>query len=74
MFRGSEDFRSRRLYRWSVSDQFVRLNEEILGNATQSKARVGDTVRVNGAVRLDKDLVSGYRYDVIIEDAKVTVE
>lgn len=41
---------------------------------TQSKAKVGDTVLVEGIVTLDKDLGSGYQYDVIIEDAKVKVE
>ncbi|MCP4713709.1 MAG: hypothetical protein GY868_01225 [Deltaproteobacteria bacterium] len=37
-------------------------------------ARVGDTVLVTGVVILDKDLGSGYKFDVIIENAKVTVE
>jgi hypothetical protein len=41
---------------------------------SQMKAKVGDTVLVEGIVRLDKDLGSGYQYDVIIEDAKVKVE
>ena len=41
---------------------------------TQTKAKVGDTVLVEGNVSLDKDLGSGYRYDVILEDAKVKVE
>jgi hypothetical protein len=41
---------------------------------TQAKAKVGDTVLVEGAVTLDKDLGAGYKYDVIIEDAKVKVE
>lgn len=41
---------------------------------TQAKTKVGDTVLVEGIVRLDKDFGSGYRYDLIIEDAKVKVE
>lgn len=41
---------------------------------TQAKAKVGDTVLVEGKVTLDKDLGAGYKYDVIIEDAKVKVE
>ena len=41
---------------------------------TQAKAKVGDTVLVEGIVRLDKDFGSGYKYDLIIEDAKVKVE
>ncbi len=41
---------------------------------TQAKAKVGDTVLVVGKVAVDKDLGAGYKYDVIIEDAKVKVE
>ena len=41
---------------------------------TQMKAKVGDTVLVEGIVTLDKDFGSGYQYDVVIEDAKVKVE
>ena len=41
---------------------------------SQMNANVGDTVLVEGIVRLDKNLGSGYQYDVIIEDAKVKVE
>ena len=42
--------------------------------ATQAKAKVGDTVLVEGTVTLDKDLGAGYQYDVMIEDAKVKIE
>ena len=35
---------------------------------------VGDTVVVTGPVALNKDFGMGYQYDVIIEDAAVTVE
>jgi hypothetical protein len=35
---------------------------------------VGDTVLVSGAVQLNKDFGMGYQYDIIIEDADVTVE
>jgi len=41
---------------------------------TDVPAKVGDTVLVKGKVILDKDFGYGYKYDVIIEDAKVTVE
>jgi hypothetical protein len=41
---------------------------------TQIEAKVGDTVLVNGTLVTDKDFGSGYRYDVIVEDAEVTVE
>jgi hypothetical protein len=41
---------------------------------TQAKAKVGETVLVEGTVTLDKDLGAGYKYDLIVEDAKVKIE
>jgi len=41
---------------------------------TASEAKVGDTVFVTGVVATDRDFGSGYRYSLIIEDAKVVVE
>ena len=41
---------------------------------TSGTAQVGDTVLVKGKVTLDKDFGFGYKYDVIIENAVVTVE
>jgi hypothetical protein len=41
---------------------------------TNVTAKVGDKVLVNGMVASDKDFGSGYRYDVIVEDAEVKVE
>lgn len=41
---------------------------------TSVAAKMGDKVLVSGKVAADKDFGSGYRYDVIIEDAEVTVE
>lgn len=41
---------------------------------TTITANVGDTVVVSGPLTLDKDFGYGYQYNVIIEDAKVTVE
>lgn len=35
---------------------------------------VGDTVLVTGTVNLNKDFGMGYTYDVLVEDAQVTVE
>jgi hypothetical protein len=35
---------------------------------------VGDTVVIKGPVALNKDFGMGYTYDVIVEDAEVTVE
>lgn len=41
---------------------------------TDSKSTVGDTVLVNGKVSTDRDFGSGYKFDVMVEDAKVKVE
>lgn len=41
---------------------------------TQAKAKVGDTVLVDGVVSIDRDFGAGYKYKVMIEDAKVKVE
>lgn len=41
---------------------------------TSATAKVGDLVLVEGTLTLDKDFGLGYRYDLIVEDAKVTVE
>ena len=37
-------------------------------------AKVGDTVLITGLVHLDRDLGSGYHYDVLVEDARVKTE
>jgi hypothetical protein len=41
---------------------------------TAADAQVGDTVLVTGMVTLDKDFGYGYKYNVIVEDAKIVVE
>ena len=41
---------------------------------TVNDAKLGDTVLVSGKVSTKKDFGAGYKYDVILEDAKVTVE
>ena len=41
---------------------------------TTTTVKVGDVVMVNGVVSVDRDFGYGYSYDVIIEDARVTVE
>jgi hypothetical protein len=41
---------------------------------TSETVKVGDTVVVAGKVTTDKDFGYGYKYDVILEDAKLTVE
>jgi hypothetical protein len=45
-----------------------------LAVASAQTAGVGAVVLVTGIVRLDRDLGSGYHYDVIVEDAKVQAE
>jgi len=41
---------------------------------TDVTANTGDTVVINGTLTLDKDFGYGYAYDVIVEDAEVTIE
>jgi hypothetical protein len=41
---------------------------------TDATVQVGDTVLVSGSVTVDKDFGAGYRYAIIVEDAKVSVE
>lgn len=41
---------------------------------TTAEPNVGDTVLVTGPLSLNKDFGMGYQYDVIVEDAQVTVE
>jgi starvation-inducible outer membrane lipoprotein len=41
---------------------------------TSTDAALGDTVLVSGLVSTNKDFGAGYKYAVILEDAKVTVE
>lgn len=49
--------------------------ESVDVTATSDKAtKVGDTVIIEGTVTVDKDFGAGYFYDVIIENATVTVE
>ena len=41
---------------------------------TSAMVKKGDTVIISGVLVIDKDFGYGYAYDVIIEDAEVTVE
>jgi hypothetical protein len=41
---------------------------------TGTTVKVGDLVLVNGVVSIDRDFGYGYEYEVILEDARVTVE
>ncbi len=40
----------------------------------QAPLVVGDTVLVRGTVATNKDFGFGYHYDVMLEEAKITVE
>ena len=48
--------------------------EQDLTVTTEDTAEVGSTVVVRGTVATDRDLGSGYKYDVLIENAKVTAD
>ena len=41
---------------------------------SEEMAAVGNTVLVQGVVAIDRDFGFGYKYDLIIEEAKITVE
>ncbi len=41
---------------------------------TSTMAKTGDTIVVTGVLTTDKDFGHGYQYDLIIEDAQITVE
>ena len=49
-------------------------NNNDLTLTTQATAKLGDTVLVTGKISTSKDFGGGYKYTVIIEDAKVVVE
>ncbi len=49
-------------------------NDQDLTVTTTTPAALGDTVLVTGPVSQKKDFGAGYKYDVILDDAKVTVE
>jgi hypothetical protein len=53
-------------------DADARTND--LTITTDVTVKIGDTVLISGKVFLNKDFGSGYKYDMIIEDAKVTRE
>ena len=41
---------------------------------TMTTVKVGDLVLVSGVVSIDRDFGYGYEYEVLLENAKVTVE
>jgi len=53
-------------------DAAAKTNDLVV--TTDATAKVGDTVLVSGQIVVDKDFGFGYKYPVIIENAKVTAE
>jgi len=41
---------------------------------TSASPEVGSTILVSGTVFIDRDFGYGYRYDLLIEDASITIE
>jgi hypothetical protein len=41
---------------------------------SNDKAKIGDTVLVKGTLAKDKDFGHNYKYSILVENAKVTVE
>jgi hypothetical protein len=50
------------------------LTDVILTVTTAVVVKVGDAVLVKGVLSTNRDFGLGYKYDLIIEDAQVTVE
>ncbi len=57
-----------------VQDGTGKTSANDLTVTTADKAKVGDTVLITGKLSADKDFGYGYKYALIIEDAKVKVE
>ena len=64
-----EERRFHRRYR-----KHIRRHFKFYAHDAQQAANVGDTVLVSGTMVLNKDFGAGYKYDLIIEDATITVE
>jgi hypothetical protein len=57
-----------------IQDGTGAIGDNDLLITSNDKAKVGDTVLVEGTVAINKDFGAGYKYRVLVEDAKVTVE
>lgn len=57
-----------------VEDGTGKKGADDLTVTTSTNAKVGDTVLISGPITLNKDFGYGYKYDVIMQNAKVTVE
>jgi len=49
-------------------------SHDLTVTTTTAQPNVGDTVLITGPLVLNKDFGMGYQYDVIVEDAQVTIE
>jgi hypothetical protein len=49
-------------------------SNDLTVTTTTAQPNVGDTVLITGPLVLNKDFGMGYQYDVIVEDAQVTIE
>ncbi len=60
---------------WLHIQDGTKFGEDIDITVTSDQsAKVGETVIIEGTVTTDKDFGAGYFYDIIIENAKITVE
>ena len=73
-----------------VRGKVVKYNQNIMGKdwihirdssgdgdltiTTQDKVTLGDVILADGKIKLNKDFGYGYAYEVMMEDAKITVE
>jgi len=57
-----------------IQDGTGSIGDNDLLITSDGKAKFGDTVLIEGTVATNKDFGAGYKYRVLVEDAKVTVE
>jgi len=57
-----------------IRDGSGKEGENDLTVTTSTEAKVGDTVLIHGKISLNRDFGSGYKYDVILDGAEVTVK
>ncbi|HKK00777.1 MAG TPA: hypothetical protein VJ955_01300, partial [Desulfuromonadales bacterium] len=57
-----------------IEDGTGKAGAKDLTVTTTASAKLGDTVLVSGPITLNKDFGYGYKYDVIMQNAKVKVE
>lgn len=57
-----------------IQDGSGKAGSNDLTVTTKDKAAVGKTILVKGTIAIDQDFGSGYKYSIMVENAKVTVE